>query len=72
MSDLKVYTLEEAAAILKVNKRFLYPYLDSGKLQGARIGKAWRITEEALREFISKDAPVMEANRRRDKAASKA
>lgn len=64
MGDLKVFTLEEAAAILKVNKRFLYPYLEAGKLKGAKIGRAWRITEEDLRDFISKGAPVMDANRR--------
>lgn len=65
MAELKVYTLEETAAILKVNKRFLYPYLDSGNLQGAKIGRAWRITEEAIRSFLSNGAPILEANRRK-------
>ena len=67
MESVKVYTLSEAASILKVNKRFLYPYLEAGALKGAKIGRAWRISEESLRDFLSMGAPILDANRRKPK-----
>lgn len=70
MESVKVYTLAEAATILKVNKRFLYPYLEAGALKGAKIGRAWRISEDALRDFLSMGAPILDANRRKTKAAA--
>ena len=68
MAELKVYTLTETAAILKVNKRFLYPYLEAGALKGAKIGRAWRITEDAIRDFLSTGAPILDENRNKARA----
>ena len=68
MDTVKNYTIEEAANILKVSKRFLYPYVKSGTLRGVKIGRAWRISEDALRDFLLMGAPVHDANRRHAKA----
>ena len=65
MESITAYTIEEAAAILKVRTRFLYPYLQKGELKGVKIGNAWRISGEALRSFLSTGAPIMDANRRK-------
>lgn len=65
MSDtLRVYTLEEAAEVAKVSTRTLREYLKSGKLKGAKMGSAWRILEENLREFLAGGSEIVEGNRR--------
>lgn len=58
MDNLKVYTLDEVAEILKVTKRTLYNYLKAGTLPAVKIGKSYRITEANLQEFISRDTPT--------------
>lgn len=60
MADLRVYTLNEVADILKVTKRTLYNYIKAEQLPAVKMGKYWRITEENLQAFISKDTPVVE------------
>lgn len=39
--------------ILRVGKNTAYGLLNSGKLKGFRVGRSWRITGEALEEFMS-------------------
>lgn len=51
-TDLKAYTLDEVAEILKVKRRNLYAYIKAGKLPAIKIGREWRVTEEALREVL--------------------
>lgn len=60
MTDLKVYTLDEVADILKVTKRTLYNYIKAGELPAIKMGKYWRVTQENLQSFVSKDTPVIE------------
>lgn len=50
---IKVYTLEEVAEILQLTRRTLYNYIKSGKLKAVKIGKYWRVPEEALQHFIN-------------------
>ena len=54
MPDIKVYTLDEVADILKVTRRTLYTWISAGKLKAVKIGKYWRVSEQALREFTTK------------------
>ena len=67
MADIKVYTLDEVADILKVTKRTLYNYVKAGKLPAVKMGKYWRVSEESLQAFISTGAPIIEENRRKPK-----
>lgn len=53
MEDIKVYTLREVEAILKVTQRTLYNYIKGGQLKAVKLGRNWRVTEEALREFLN-------------------
>ena len=46
MADIKVYTLDEVAEILKVTKRTLYNYVKAGKLPAVKMGKYWRVSGE--------------------------
>ncbi len=56
MSDIKIYTLDEVANILKVTRRTLYHYIKSGSLSAIRIGKYWRVSEDSLKAFLNKAA----------------
>lgn len=50
-----ILTIEEVSKILKVSKRTIYRWIDSGDLKVARIGrKTYRVFESDLRKFIRK------------------
>lgn len=53
MNTIKVYTLEEVAAILQLTRRTLYTYIKNGQLKAVKIGKYWRVSEETLQQFIA-------------------
>lgn len=48
----KIYTIKEIAEILQVTERTVYTWARSGKLKAIKIGKSWRVTQEALDEFL--------------------
>jgi len=52
MSEIKIYTLEEVMDILHVTQRTMYRYIKTGKLKAVKIGKYWRVSPEALQDFI--------------------
>ena len=53
MSDqTKLYTLQEVADILKMNRQTLYNNISRGKLKLTKVGKEYRLTEEQLQDII--------------------
>lgn len=54
MSEIKVYTVEEATEILKVTRRTLYRYIKAGQIKSIKLGREYRITEEALKDFLNR------------------
>lgn len=52
MAEIKVYSLDEVQDILKVTRRTLYNYIKAGKLKAVKIGKYWRVSHDALQEFV--------------------
>ena len=54
MTDIKVYTTEDALEILKVSQRTLYRYIKAGQIKAIKLGREYRITGEALREFLER------------------
>ena len=60
----KLYTPEEVAANLKVSRRTVYQWLTSGKLKGLRAGQTWRISEEALVEFMGSASGASERTKK--------
>ena len=71
MAEIKVYTLEEVADILKVTRRTLYSYVKEGKLQAVKMGKYWRVSEQSLQNFIAVGTEVSDANRRKENKGAK-
>lgn len=47
------YTPDEVARLLKVSRRTVYELLRSHELVGIRIGRSWRISQEALDEYVT-------------------
>lgn len=54
MSDIRVYTTDEVQELLKVTKRTLYNYIKAGQIKAIKVGRNWRITEDALKDFLEK------------------
>ena len=61
----QLYTKDEAAEILGVHPRTVYRWLMAGKLEGARLAKAWRISAEDIKAFYdrAKNETVAHINR---------
>ena len=51
--EIKVYKLTEVADILSVSVRSIYRWIDAGKLEAFRVGREWRVSQEALEAFMS-------------------
>lgn len=48
----QLYTLPEVAAMLKVSRKTVYRYIESGKLKATKIGQ-WRIKKSDLDKLLS-------------------
>jgi excisionase family DNA binding protein len=52
----KLYSISETAEYLKISPRTVLRLVAKGELPKVQAGRAVRITEDALREFISKQS----------------
>ena len=50
--ELKLYNPQEVADILRVSRQTVYNYIHAGKLKSVNHGKACRISEKDLKEFL--------------------
>ena len=48
----EVYTLHEVEELLMVTQRSLYNFIKDGRLKAFKAGREWRVTREALEEFM--------------------
>ena len=46
------YTVKEAAAALNVNRQTIIRRIESGKIDGKKVGKTWRIPKSELSEIF--------------------
>jgi len=51
----KILTVPQAAEQLQVSERTVYEWLRDGKLPGRKIGKVWRLSAEAIVDFLRGD-----------------
>lgn len=54
MADIKLYTTEEVQEILKVHRRTLYRYIEAEQIKPIRLGREYRFTEEAVKDFVAR------------------
>ena len=52
LEKYSVLTPLDVMDILCIGKNSAYSLLNSGKLRGFRVGRSWRISSEALEEFM--------------------
>ena len=52
MDELKVFTATEAAKMLGVMPRTIWTYIKDGKLKARKVGRAWKITDDSLKDFL--------------------
>ena len=45
-------TVEEAAELCHVCRKTIYRALQSGRLRGVKVGRLWRIPEDALWQYL--------------------
>lgn len=50
--EIKLYTVQEVAELLKVSRQTVYNYLTAGRLRGTKLRREFRIRERDLREFL--------------------
>ena len=49
----KLYTSEDVAKILKIDRQVVLRYIREKKIKSIKIGKAYRIKESAIEDFTS-------------------
>lgn len=49
----RVYTLQEVADIMKLNKQTIQNYVKNGTLKATKFGRVYRVTEEELKRFMN-------------------
>lgn len=52
VEDIKLYTLDEVMDFLHTTRRTLYRYIKDGKLKAVKVGGRWKVTDEALKDFL--------------------
>ena len=54
---MRTYTAEQTADVLQVTTGTVLKLARTGRLNGVKIGRNWRFTEEALNQFLSGKRP---------------
>lgn len=54
MVDKKYYTVQEIADLLKLHWQSVLTYIKNGELEAVKLGKGYRISQQALDTFIAK------------------
>lgn len=51
--EKKLYTVQEAAELLRLHPQSVYTWLRTGKLKSVRPGRKWLIPAEEIENFIN-------------------
>ena len=51
--ELVVHTVESARNVLHLSKPMMYQLLHERKLRGVKAGRHWRISHDALKDFLN-------------------
>lgn len=50
----RLLTIQEVADILRIHPRTAYRLVKDGSLNAIRVGTQWRVTEDALHEYVAR------------------
>jgi excisionase family DNA binding protein len=57
LGDLKFWTVKEAATLMRVSKMSVYRLVNGGELESVRVGRCFRIPEDALARYLGQAQP---------------
>ena len=65
LSDMKFLTIYEVAVIVRLSKMSVYRLVHSGELEAVRVGRSFRVPEQAVISYLrgAGYAPSREAGR---------
>jgi excisionase family DNA binding protein len=52
LSDVKFLTVAEVASIMRVSKMTVYRLVHSGELEAIRVGRSFRVPEQAVNRYL--------------------
>lgn len=52
IDEITLYTVDEAADLLRLHPQTVRNYLKAGRLRGRKVGIKWTITSTAIREYL--------------------
>ncbi len=58
MSDMPFYSVEDLTGILKLHPKTILRFIHEGKIRARKIGRSWRIGQDALREYAHAELAV--------------
>jgi excisionase family DNA binding protein len=69
IGDMTLYTVLELSKLLDVTEVTLRRYINEGKLKAKKIGGAYHVSEEALREYIEKGEPRKDSSQNKEETS---
>jgi excisionase family DNA binding protein len=52
LSDVRFLTVAEVATIMRVSKMTVYRLVHSGELEAVRVGRSFRVPEQAVNQYL--------------------
>ncbi len=52
ISEVKFLTVAEVAAVMRVSKMTVYRLVHSGELDAVRVGRSFRVPEDAVNDYL--------------------
>jgi excisionase family DNA binding protein len=52
LAEVRFLTVAEVAAIMRVSKMTVYRLVHAGELPAVRVGRSFRVPEEAVHEYL--------------------
>ncbi|MGN6576174.1 MAG: helix-turn-helix domain-containing protein [Nocardioides sp.] len=54
ISEVKFLTVAEVATVMRVSKMTVYRLVHSGELPAVRVGRSFRVQEDAVNQYLRK------------------
>ena len=55
---LKLYSVQEVAEILDLTRQTVYKMVNNGEIVASKVGKEWKIREQALEDLLDRTSNV--------------
>ena len=52
ISEVRFLTVAEVASVMRVSKMTVYRLVHSGELPAIRVGRSFRVTEQAVHDYL--------------------